>query len=174
VRLTDLISLPLNCLYRFLRYLCIRHAICMRLRQKSKVFSRNGMMGGWFVNNIDIQLCCCRRIFATLTRYTSRISHLVKSESQYVLITFYLSGSYKSCGNSYTITEAKTIELEPLMSKNYHPWDTITRPDLLIPATLKIHVVRLTDLISLPLNCLYRFLRYLCIRHAICMRLRQK
>ena len=96
----------------------------------SKVFSRNGMMDGWFVNNIDIQFCCCRRIFATLTRYTSRISHLVKSESQYILITFYLSGSYKSCGNSYTITEAKTIELEPLMSKNYHPWDTITRPDI--------------------------------------------
>jgi hypothetical protein len=27
-------------------------------------------------------------------------------------------------------TEAKTIELEPLMSKNYHPWDTITWPDI--------------------------------------------
>jgi hypothetical protein len=29
----------------------------------SKVFSRNGMMDGRFVNNIYIQFCCCRRIF---------------------------------------------------------------------------------------------------------------
>jgi hypothetical protein len=67
----------------------------------------------------------------------------VKSESKYVLITFYLSGSYKSCGNSYTITEAKTIELEPLMSKNYRLVSGVTVRTIL----LKIALILITYVI---------------------------
>ncbi|XP_052075630.1 uncharacterized protein LOC127713073 [Mytilus californianus] len=50
---------------------------------------------------------------------------------QYLDITYQTpTGSYPSCGNKYTVTESKTFELQPLLSKNIHPWEARNIPTI--------------------------------------------
>lgn len=41
-----------------------------------------------------------------------------------------ISGSYQSCGNTYSVTESKTFKLEPLLSENTRPWDVQNFPTI--------------------------------------------
>ena len=48
-----------------------------------------------------------------------------------VLLRVILSGSYTGCGNTWTVSESRTIDLDPTQSLVYKPWSVRNRPAMM-------------------------------------------
>ena len=55
--------------------------------------------------------------------------------SWHVSLRVILSGSYTGCGNTWTVSESRTIDLDPTQSHVYKPWSVRNRPAMMWSAS---------------------------------------